>query len=665
MNEENTKTITKPDKFESRITKACPSDKCSFLENKCPQEKGVCLQPLLENNVVVHYPWFANTYTLPFFYSKCLKKRDKTENEISNLIRYCDWGDTTCNEILKKINTRNEIHLFYSCDISKSEIEKEKSLNKTNVWTFDVTETEGDSEENTKNVGITLTKNATNDKYFLKRVEFCRYYPRFIFFDFSVDILQKLYDEEKISKYNSVANFLTEHFLNIIPDFDIKDKKVIDFITDNKIKEIQIFSDTPNVAKRLSVLIEIDLRSINRKDITIKVVDNKSLADLKIRDTAGVFNIYFYSASYNILFLKKKYQYLPFQLQLKSSSQFKEFDTACYLISKTPFSDDKLKERLEKFFQYIFWKAKETPEHFYEITQSFNFISAVRQPAVIFENEYCFAKCLSLFINPEKIKNDPKGEENVSKRLIFDALFNNSYGKKYEDSKKQLLHNVKQVYSLIALNYLTNNIEKIHLHEDKSFASVCEALQNTIFNFGFYNKVLEHFIEYEIRKFIKKSLNKNDNQHIPNPIYDAMKNYEIDKKKIYRRLLYEVKYHLNQVLIKECHAEDVFLATKKDRFDLEDLFNQAIKVLCRKIHGLKVNEHEAAFKHLKGILDTTLEKCATYYDDIVELDHFDLASTFRNSTVKKLLKSKVEMTSSIYEKVEVKLSLKSISNERR
>jgi hypothetical protein len=640
-------------KFENRIINGCSKKECSFwIDVGCKyprEEKRVCLRPLYEKEVIVHYPWFANTYLLPYFYSKCLKKED-----ISVFLKELEWGNTTYNEIIERVKKEaTKIHLFYSRDITNDDIQTK--INNKNSFELKATNRTAKfetPEEKAKVKELTLVHNRNN--YYIKRINFCEYFPRFIFFDFSVDTFLTLYGKEKVSEYNSIANFLTEHFLNIIENFD--ETKLKNLFSNKSIEKIHIFSDIPKEAEKLKEIL-CDKLKTDESFISV-VTSNKSLSELE----KGVLNIYFYSAPYNILFLKNKYQYLPVKFQSKLYKKFEGLNTFCYLISKNKNfdTDDKLRDRLEKFFQYVFWKTKETPEHFYDITQSFNFISAVRHPAVTFENEYCFAKCLSLFINPEKIKNDPRKEkeESISKRLIFEALFNNSHSKKYEDAKKELLHNVKQVYALIALNYLTNNIEKFHLHKSKSFSSICEALQNTIFNFGFYNKVLEQFIKYEIAQFIKefcleeKQENEENNQHISsNPINEAHKKYEIKKEKICQRLLYEVKYHLNQVLIKECQAEDVFLATYKHIFDIEHLLNE-------KSSGFTDNEQNATFEHLKGILDNTLKKCAIHYDDIVELDHLGLASIFRNSRVKNLLLKKTTMSPSIY----IEVTQKTFSN---
>ncbi|GHT88270.1 hypothetical protein FACS189474_3210 [Bacteroidia bacterium] len=592
------------------------------------------LMPMYNEKVIVHYPLFANTYLLPYFYSKLFEQED------SGLLKNSNWGNTVYKEIIEVIDkekqeeTGGKIHLFYSRELS-SDLKKEILLEYTSP------ELQAKS-STSKPENITLTSISNGSKYYLKRVDFCRYFPRFLFFDFSVDIFQKLYGSDNVSKYNAIANFLTEHFLNIIPVFDIKNNAVSTFLKDNGIKKIQIFSDTPDEAQRLSVLVYKDLRSIGNNDVTITVINNETLSNLNTLNCEKTFNIYFYSAPYNILFLKKKYQYLPFQLQ--SPSGFQDFDTACYLISHKEFdTDNKLKNGLDSFFRYIFWKARETPEHFYKITQSFNFISAVKQPFVIFENEYCFAKCLSLFINPEDIEKDfrdKKDEENsISKRLIFESLFNNSHSEDYEKRKKKLLDNVKQIYTLIALNYLIDNIEKIHLFRTKSFSSVCEALQNTIFNIGFYNKVFELFIKYQVEQFIEYSIMETANK-ISNPIDEAINRHQIRKEKICQRLIFEIKYHFNQVLIKECQAEDVFLTTNKNIFVLEELLKPT--------SHLENYEQKAAFKHLQEIFTSTLTKSAVYYDDIVALDHLGLASIFRTNTVKTLLLSKITMSPSIY-----------------
>jgi hypothetical protein len=611
------------------------------------EEKEGYLAPMYNARVIVHYPWFANTYLLPYFYSKLFTGTD----DYSNLLKDSNWGNAICKEIIDEINnkidkeTENDtIHLFYSRDILGRDIQR---VIKDDFTSFTVTK-----EEEGKNVEITLI-DKNNNSYYVKRINFCRYFPRFLFLDFSVDIFQRLYTSDKISKYNIIANFLTEHFLNIIPIFNIEEKIVSDFITDNQINKIQIFSDTPDEAQRLSRIINTSLKHIPH--ITTTVIDNESLSKLNACDSKNTFNIYFYSAPYNILFLKKKYQYLPFQLQ---SLSFQNFDTACYLISRKEHfdPDNKLKNGLTEFFRYIFWKAKETPEHFYKITQSFNFISAIKQPSVLFENEYCFAKCLSLFVNPNDIEKDfRKTDDNnpISKRLIFESLFNNSHNEGYEKEKNKLLYGVKQVYTLITLNYLIDNIEKIHLFRTKSFSSVCEALQNTVFNTGFYNKVFEQFIKYQVAQFVNKYKKANN---ITNPICEAITKYDIKEYKICQRLIFEIKYHFNQVLIKECQAEDVFLTTDQHTFVLKKMLQQTPNDY----------EQKAVFKHLQEIFANTVVKCATFYEDIVGLDHFGLQSIFRNSTVKNLLLSNITMTSSIYTKREIEVeenfsTIKSIS----
>ncbi|GHV21087.1 hypothetical protein FACS1894174_03990 [Bacteroidia bacterium] len=625
------------------------------------------LGPLYDEKVIVHYPLFANTYLLPYFYSTTFQ-RNKTDNSLINtddlkLLKVSKWGNATWKEIIDVINKetteQKNIYLFYSRDILGNDIIKNEI---ENGFRIEIKNSDND-EGILKYSKFTLTSDTT--QYHLKKIDFCRYYPHFIFFDFSIDIFQELYCKKEIFNYNTISNFLTEYFLDIIPILSgaVQDK-MRKFINNqiNQINQIRIFSDTPEEAEELRSLIE-EICKLTE----IRVMNNITSLDLNTWKDKNTFNIYFYSAPYNIIFLKKKYQYLPFRLELRSdtaTNNFDNFNTACYLISKEEFdADNKLCDNLDEFFKYVFWKAKETPEHFYDITKSFNFISATEKPAIIFENEYCFAKSISLFINPEDIKKAPKlnklsahenYDELLSKKLLFESLFNRSHNKEYDKSKNELLDKVRYIYSLIALNYLISNIEKIHLLKAKSFSSICEALQNTTFNAGFYNKVFELFIEYQVKRFVEDFNGNKENKPTnpigeaqnkenkpTNPIDEAQNKFKLVEEKICQRLFYDIKYYFNQVLIKECQAEDVFLTTDGHKFVLDEVLTE---ILGKKLD----REQKASFEHLKEIFTDTLEKCATYYEDIIELDHLGLASIFRTNTVKTLLSSIITMSPSIY-----------------
>jgi len=569
------------------------------------------LQPLMDNDVVIHYPFFANVYVLPYFYSKIIQENNKQ----GDFIKLSEWGKDANTDIIRNIeNDSRQIHLFYSLDIGEK---VSKSLNTKSDWYY-------------------------------KKVLFCKYYPMFIFFDFSVDTFLKFYEKEKISKYNSTSDFLTEHFVDIIPEISF-DSCFFSYLDELKVESINIYSDTPEEADIIKEMIDKSQKKIKGKRLPISVVREFALRSSTQQNS---FNIYYYSAPYNIIFLQNKYQYLPFKIKV-IDVDYDKFSTYAFIIGKKVQEVSNLEEiinnigdKTEEFFQYVFWKAKETPEHFAEVTESFNKHSAIIHPSIIFDNEYSFAKCLSLHVDPESI-NEPikinKEEKRISKRLVFESLFGYAYSHNihyYQEKELLLSKNIKQVYSLIALNYLMDNTEKISSFKEKSFTSICEALNDATFNEGFYDRVFNCFTEIQVEEFIVNSKKIKNN-----PICDAidLNIWNIDENKIKHRLVAETKYYFDKFLIKECMAEDIFLVDT-DKFELQRLFD------LYKSTDTILSEKKASITYLKDIFNHVLIISSNYYDDIVASNIFNLSSTFKNTEVKNLILSKTLMIQASYKK---------------
>lgn len=605
--------------FENKITGIeCPEkDVCFRKGTECPYEKYGCLRPLFKAKVVVHYPFYANTYLLPFFYSKVIDA-DRCENiKKEDLLQEAGWGKDIYKNIIENIND-DTIHLFYAS---------------------------GDE----KYVGELSAK--LSERFVFKRIDFCKYYPRFVFVDFSTVAFLKLYGDKKISDYNSISNFLSEYFLNIIPSLLKKEgekyKLNSDFLDLAEGKTINLFTDTIDQAMAFEmILLEAD------EGLQIEINPKNYQPD-----QFNYINIYLYSAPYNILFLKRKYQYLPLQLCDSDNIDdeyrflFKDFDTKCYLIvSKTGANSailDVLSKRLTVFFTYIFWKAKETPEHFYEAAKSFNYYAASRHPAIIFEDEYSFAKCLSLHVSPFDIKEfeqKRRSENRISKRLLFESLFGYSYNGKYNHDKEiWLMKNVKQIYSLITLNYLMNDVTGVSHSWEKFFSTTCEALQESTFNSDLYNNVFDDFIKIQVCRFVNEYETVDSN-----PIHECLIVWKIGKRKIIQRLVEETKNYFNRILIKDCNAEDVFsIDLDKKDFSIKLLLDDLLKT-----DGLGLDQ-KASLMHLESIFDRVLTISSISYDDIVSSNHLGLSSTFRNSDLKTLILSKTKMEQVVYTNIKM------------
>lgn len=605
--------------FENKITGIeCPEkDVCFQKRTECPYEKYGCLRPLFNAKVVVHYPFYANTYLLPFFYSKVIDANRCEDTIKEKLLQEVGWGKDVYKSIVENIKD-DTIHLFYAS---------------------------GDEHY----VGELSAK--LSERFAFKKIDFCKYYPRFVFLDFSTAAFLKLYGDNKISDYNSISNFLSEYFLNIIPSLLKKEGEKYnlnsDFLNLVKNKTINLFTDTIDQATALEMIL-----SDAAMELKIRI-NPKSYQS----DQTNCINIYLYSAPYNILFLKKGYQYLPLQLCDSDNIDdeyrflFKDFDTKCYLITSKTGANSKLLDilsrRLTVFFAYIFWKAKETPEHFYETTKSFNYYAAIKHPAIIFEDEYSFAKCLSLHVSPSDIKEfeqKQRSESRISKRLLFESLFGYSYNGKYNyDKEIWLMKNVKQIYSLITLNYLMNDLTKISHSWDNFFSITCEALQESTFNSDLYNSVFDEFIKVQVCKFV------NEYRFIDsNPIHDCIVIWKIKKRKVIQRLVEETKNYFNRILIKDCNAEDVFLIdpNKKD-FSIKLLLDDLLTA-----NELDLDQKESLI-HLESIFNRVLTISSISYDDIISSNHLGLSSTFRNSDLKTLILSKTQMRSVTYTDIKI------------
>ncbi|MGI6049195.1 MAG: hypothetical protein ACOYEG_14515, partial [Petrimonas sp.] len=57
------------------------------------------LQPLMDNDVVIHYPFFANVYVLPYFYSKIIQENNKQ----GDFIKLSEWGKDANTDIIRNI----------------------------------------------------------------------------------------------------------------------------------------------------------------------------------------------------------------------------------------------------------------------------------------------------------------------------------------------------------------------------------------------------------------------------------------------------------------------------------------------------------------------------------------------------------------------------------
>src|SRR6185312_14648685 len=230
--------------------------------------KGL-LSPLLNVDIRLHYPLIANSFPLAFYYAKMLDC-PATGKDIKKFIFQRDWNDKFI-----ELQTLQEMpcHIFFDT-MERAEF---KSGN-----------------------------------YDYKKIPFSRYFPRFIFTEYSSRIINFLEQSNKLKGQFDNPRDFGDHDLGQGKSLLYFDEVFdLNIISELGIKRIYVFTDTKDEANYIKkhVLDSIcNFVEVIIKNSTVVPVDSS----LNNKDTL---KLYFFSAPYNMFFLKDQYNFIPFQFR--------------------------------------------------------------------------------------------------------------------------------------------------------------------------------------------------------------------------------------------------------------------------------------------------------------------------------------------------------------
>lgn len=240
------------------------------------------------------------------------------------------------------------------------------------------------------------------------------------------------------------------------------------------------------------------------KKLKIKIITQDESYSLNETDTSNLkaLNLYFYSAPYNIYFLKRHFDYIAFKfLKEEISNEFETFNVLLYkeeILNDNSEIISRLNVLIEDFHKTIFTTAANEPDNLNDIYLAYKNISKSKTPFNIFDSVYSYAQCLTLH------SIDEPSESNRDD--IWDNLFNikSRRGAYVSDLTDNLIDLVKQIYIVLSLFYLSKKYDGIQGIQTVEYSTICELFHDNILSEGSYYRFFIDFIKAQALSIILK-----------------------------------------------------------------------------------------------------------------------------------------------------------------
>ncbi|MBS1504477.1 MAG: hypothetical protein JST32_20620, partial [Bacteroidetes bacterium] len=185
------------------------------------------LIPLVQNNVMLYYPLFANTFPLAYYYAKYLKEYDSSIS-IDDYVIQKDWNLKT----LPVASDANPFHIIFD------------------------TEWRGEKEKNGA------------------PIQFTSYRPRFIFTDINSRMISFLSNLNLFSPYiDNRADFYRREIDDNAPILDLNLDIFRNLIDCFKINKVRIYTDIVDEAELVKTLIK---HRENLPQLDVDIIESKS-----------------------------------------------------------------------------------------------------------------------------------------------------------------------------------------------------------------------------------------------------------------------------------------------------------------------------------------------------------------------------------------------------
>ncbi|MGD8305601.1 MAG: hypothetical protein PVF17_03020 [Ignavibacteria bacterium] len=352
------------------------------------------LRPLYNNNVTLHYAFFANTFPIAYHYSKLLQLIPGKRIDHKKFIKLHDW-----NYVFPSQSSKLEFDLTKVKRKAKEIIEEkiidegwEHPQNINIFYTSDIRF----KNEAIKNPleQILNIKKQFNEYEAIETVYFTTYAPRFVFLNnnlFTRGIV-------KPKKYNyDINNSEFKDFEIIKSDYN-KLTTVLNRAKQNHINKFIVFTDLLNEAK--DIFEEYDL--MGGKTIFYNKEDLKTFLNFNHKDRANTLIIYYYGAPTSFDLFKKSDRYIPILLnKRKQKSGIKSVACIHYNIKENKRKIKQIKNALEKYHKNLFKVAAtdKGSEYFNNIRIAYNRFAALLRHDTRFRTPESYVNCITLYNN--------------------------------------------------------------------------------------------------------------------------------------------------------------------------------------------------------------------------------------------------------------------------
>jgi hypothetical protein len=546
------------------------------------------LKPLVKSQVKLHYPLYANSFPLAYYYAKVIGD-DEKKADLEKFVVQREWT--------KKIVDDTELacspcHLFFGDD---------------------------------------STDKYMRSGYGVKQIAFTKYYPKFIFTDYTSRMVHFLHESGLMAEtFDQRIDFANDDFADEKSIRPFTDLLKLDVIGKLNIKKIIIYTDTKPEAKKIAddflepILKNIEIIEVDKKEDDSGSVNDSTEKEDIVHDFSenprSILKLYFFSGSYNMYFLKDLYNYIPFQF--RKSEVGDGFMTYNYLMYKEGTSDveiEKITDGVARFHQLIFSEAQHYPENLSNLFYSFKELLKIKQPFKVFEDVHTYSKCI-VFHNMDK-------PDKVRVEDIWGKLFVMGGKGNYAQDLDALRSRVRRVYSLLTLDHLYKNYNLVGM-ESNDFKGVLNLLKDSLMNDGRYLVYFRDYIKAEIVGVIAK-YEKIDDSHISAAIAAGKSKDGVLHNMLHRIWGYFFEEDYKHIILSE------IITAKNENFD----FKNCLSEIVGKLSGDCSYVNTSVLKKSIAIIDTMFKDLILYFSEYKELPHTFFGEGFLNPTVSKAIAS--------------------------
>lgn len=389
---------------------------------------------LNEKNILLYYPYFANTFLLNYSIKCDGLLGGKATSEIIK------WDKEALIDTLKKEKeSKNDILIFFAT---------ERMLEDVFFSSFNI-----------------------------EKFDFSLYLPRFVFIPFSIEAYRLCYADKNFENYSLLIDGFKED-LSKIPSFS--DSKLQTYLKRFKLSST-IYSDTPNEANSLNDI-------IRASNIFCNEVDKP---EMKLLYYGAPYSIYLLNEYPEFLPIRIDSLNLTDENNIKKS-----FETKNIIYCKSKIScelRDKciVKEKIEDFHKNIFEKAKENPKTLADIYYMFVQENKEQIPYHIFKNVECFTKAITYHHKYLRQEIDPKINIFTSNLKELTSEDNTQDNIEYSKSHNSFKENAFSYFILLVYHYIINK-EDI---KELIFKEITLSLKDKTFLNGRYYYLFQNIVK--------------------------------------------------------------------------------------------------------------------------------------------------------------------------